>query len=237
MQEIPLCIPRNWISFSNHYSNQEDVLEVFKEIKKLYDKKEKIFIRWDSGDREGSIGEIKKIFEFKIEKARRYNNIGQHYYLKFRASVGFKGKPNRATINLYKLSDSFTWLKDYEGPTVWKKLDKDEESKRKLDENPLSDMRGNKISVNDVVVFTTLTSRYGRRADKVLDYGIVRNLGYRYTYNHKKIRVYEPSVIVESVTRRDGGTPYTEEIFDQRALLIINDTELHDDALLAKLQT
>lgn len=227
----------------------EIVINFFEKFKPGANNNHRYFIKWISGKRENAVGYIKKVLSFTRNKQRKsQHGYKRRYSMQYRATgklqIGFNDRQNTAILNVGQHNaDPFFLLLDYKGPSVWHKFDPKKQSEEDLKTFKFYDIRENEIKVNDVVSFLNDSVHYRldipRKVKQILDYGIVREIKFRYEFDYLKKRHRIPSIIVESITQKDRilDTPIKVEVTTPNfSILVITDTDLQEDAMLAKLQ-
>jgi len=227
---------------SAYYQPCEDLSNTIKRIVADVDLKKKIYVRFIAGEREGSIAFIKKILDHGCRKSMRSGlfstdrEIWPEYSFTLDAQLGWDDRKNVAKVKFFDHYASYQLelLLDYNGPTVWKNSDLKNEAAIALKNDPPADMRGRIIKENDKVVF--INSRYGSGAE--LDYGVVNEIKSKASFNYKRECQIDITVIVHSLqhTDRSGDNDMVSKLkHPSRSVLVVNDNDIVEDMLLAKL--
>ena len=147
--------------------------KVFDELKKHYDEiktlqteGKPVYIKILEGDRKGSIGKFicDDIVSVKIYDNGDYWRDGNRWRFTANNIMGnliWDGRKNKIQFFLYP-SGTFAWLKDYDGPTIYKIFNK-KAAKDKALKNPNQvDIENNILKINDEVIYVNI--RYGSGA-------------------------------------------------------------------------
>lgn len=235
-------------------NDQEDANKYYTLITEIHDhvryvKRKNLYVLWLTGKHSGSIGYIKNVETFSINKSRRQKPKRRTIYsrwenpISMKIKVAFDDRPNLATVRLFDYSaDSLALLTEYTGPTIWNKLDQKSQSEQDMKDYPITDIRDNLIKVNDIVSFVHkfhhIRDKYTNKSVPSLDYGIVRKIKYVYKLDYNRQVFRMPSVEIESILHNYYGRKLTTEVnTPENSILIITNTDLQDDAFLAKLQS
>lgn len=159
--------------YASQFPTQEDdpklveYVRCINEAKRRLKAKETLYVRFDHGDRKGSIAKAifnPKYREDTLEPARidRYSNYWGNneatYHIKnddFYIICKWDDRSNKVQVSSYEV----TLLLNYTGPTVWNKFDAKAAKENLLANNDILDIDGNVLAVGDSVLY--INARYG----------------------------------------------------------------------------
>lgn len=142
-----------------------DFLNNFEEMEKLRKAGKPIYIKINSGDRKGSIAKFVTNVEIKtscyLDSYKKY----WEYRVGTSGHLVWDGRKNKIQ---YYLTDGWnhkadSFLKNYEGPTIFKLFNKKKAKEELLKNVNVEDIDGNKLQIGDEVIFINI--RYGSGAD------------------------------------------------------------------------
>lgn len=252
-KSIPFIIPGNpGLNFnypiddngSAYYQPCEDLMVMIQRIVEDVNDHKKVYVRFVSGERKGSIAFIKKIINYRCNKSiqsRGYFSNKEptpEYLFTLDSQLGWDDRKNTAKVKLFDryVPYQLELLPDYDGPTVWKNIDLKNEAKLILEDNPPKDMRGKIINKDDKVVF--INARYGSGAE--LDYGIVNEIVSKASFDYKGDCSAEITVVIHSLqyNNQSKSEPLISKIkYPDKSILIVNDSNIVEDMLLVKLSS
>jgi hypothetical protein len=179
MIEIPLTHPfPNGSEGNKIHPDGQKFIDLFNEMGKLQEQGKCIYIKILTGDRKGSIAKFvtdtenyknNKYLTVKCSysgvdysgleystKKIHYNTEGTHGYFIW------DGRRNKIQADLWATfegSEKYAWLKDYNGPTIYRLFDKKKHIKKRLKSIPQKDINGEVLKIGDEVLYCNI--RYG----------------------------------------------------------------------------
>lgn len=154
----------------------EAFISVMHEVWELWKAGKPIYVKYLDGDRKGSIARFEvgddryseaRWFEepkphrtdvwSRDERGRSCTVYGYRYYASAYGVCHWDGRRNKVKASLGY--EKFAWLKDYDGPTVWKKFDAKAAREKMLRSPGQKDIDGNVLAVGDAVLYVNI--RYG----------------------------------------------------------------------------
>jgi hypothetical protein len=196
-KEIPLVNPfLNGSLGERIHPDGQKFMDIINEIGKLQKKGEPIYIKILSGERKGS---IVKFISNEFLHAFVRQQYGYHYcdrrthYEVEGKSGHFVWEDRRNKIQAYlSFYESYAWLKDYEGPTVYKRLDKKKIIKETIKSKSQKDIDGNDLKIGDKVLYCNI--RYG--GGTVLCKGTVKEFKGKVVVYHSDKRTHIYTIIL-----------------------------------------
>ncbi len=231
-----------WNHGLDDYQPAEEMLKVGLDIVKRHENGEKLYFRFNTGDRKGSIAFLKKIDKkklFKLEKDihRRHSFSSEpqvEYRFYFSGIFGWDDRKNTARAELFVQGDQISFLDGYTDESVWEKADKKAEAAAIKENTVVKDMRGTVIKEGDIVIF--INSRYG--GGSRLDYGIVDEIHVKVDHHsHNGKKTVEVTTIVKNARQERGKDIMSKIKNPEHYLLIVTGTDLEDGALEKRLST
>lgn len=159
--------------YANLFPKQEndpklvEYVSCINEAKRRLKANETLYVRFDHGDRKGSIAKAVYNPDYRIdtlepaiiERYRNYwGNNEATYHAKnddFYVICRWDGRSNKVKASSHEL----TLLLNYTGPTVWNKFDAKAAKEKLLAEYDIQDIDGKVLSVGDSVLY--INARYG----------------------------------------------------------------------------
>ena len=164
-------------------------------------------------------------------KTEYYGQHKKDQFGNYVVHLKWSDRKNTAAVRLnYWEVKSFLYLPDYNGDTVWTKLDKKKfvEDKAKL----VYDRLGHEIKVGDVVTY--INARYGEGT--TIDFGVVQKIEHKVDNRYHGGPFVTPIVHIKSIAVGDEDTPKISKIKKpRRSIMVMTDIDLNDEAFVAKL--
>lgn len=222
-------------NYQAFFNDSEEMIKHIRAIKRLVNNCERIYIRYILGPRKGSIAYIRSINYCVAKKRTIHSGKFRKFDMLLEVDLSWDNKRSviQESLIISNVPTAFEWLVGYDGPTVWVNKDKKLLAKEILETYPQFDMRGNVIKVGDKVIF--INSRYGKAAR--LDYGVIKELKVSIQYDYYYNRSHDIVAVISSV-RNDNGKEIISNIKAiSESIIVINNTDLIDDMLMAKLES
>ena len=172
VERIILKAPPSYSRNSEDTEVIDAMLKIYVEMEQLFEKGEPIYLEWLTGPRCGSISRLvsHKSYKQTFANARLSTRMFPIY-----GSAKWDDKSHKPDCTVYFRGD-FAWLKGYDGPTVWKKIDLTDEYKELKDNPNQRDIHGNTIAVGDKVYFCNMAYGQGSTlmVGKIADFHVVK---------------------------------------------------------------
>ena len=220
------------IPLTNPYPNgvveeQKHLLEPFvstlKEIRNKITSGERVYIQITSGERKGSIAYIKKLdpdyqnIEARLSYRSRNFRGSYLYHVENYWLCVILGWDKRRNQIKWSTNDHCEYLRNYKGPTVWKKFDKKAVEKKLLKETVILDRENNELKVGDRVLY--INARYGSAA--TLDRGTIEDIkisATKTTYSDKEYHTIHVKIKNNNGSESDIKTPHSSILKLERIL-------------------
>lgn len=138
--------------------------KLISDVIEMVQKGDKIYFEITKGDYAGSIAQV---FEDPKHPLKIYDNSGRkiiHNWITLRAK--WDGRKNNIKLPF----GNSLWLRGYQGPTVFKRINSKADKIARIDAMKPEDFDGNRLYVGDEVIY--INSRYG--SGSRLDHGIIK---------------------------------------------------------------
>ena len=166
----------------------------------------------------------------QFTRAASHDRYGEEEPSDFTFQLKWDDRKNTTKVRILFDRD-FVYLPDYDGQTVWYMFDPKEFAEKYAE--PAIDRLGNKLAVNDTVVY--INARYGSGAE--LDFGVIREIKQVGTdKDYQGNRCIEETIIIESIAIDKSAAPMKSKIKQaERSIIKIDDVDMFDEAFVRKL--
>lgn len=175
----------------------ETFKNAYNEIKALYEAGKPVYVEITSGDWKGSIAKfvITKFVEPQMHRLHNFHNTHESHNFEgaMLGTLAWDGRKNSVKVSTY--AGNLVWLKDYYGPTLYKKVDKKAVAAKIKAQAVFKDRDGNILNISDKVLYVNIRYGSGSRLE-------------RGTITEKKVKAGVPYLVI---LREDGSENSTIE--------------------------
>ncbi len=197
LKKYPYTISTNAANYADILKQIEEFKNACSEIKALHEAGKPVYVEVTAGDWKGSIAEfeIEKFFGPDLHRLNNFHNKFESFNFDggIRGRLYFKGRQKPIQGSTY--NGNLVWLKNYRGPTLYKKVDKKAIAEKIKSTTVFKDRDGNVLNISDKVLYVNIRYGSGSRLE-------------RGTITEKKVKAGVPYLVI---LREDGSENSTIE--------------------------